>query len=67
MVFEQFFTDPPPKARVPKYLRPGPTSGGTLALSSSGGHPGLGVSVLLILDNFPAKNTKMAVGHKIFK
>ena len=34
------FTDPPPKARVPKYLRPGPTSGGTLALSSSGGHPG---------------------------
>ena len=66
MVFEQFFTDPPPKARVPKYLRPGPTSGGTLALSSSGGHPGPGVNVLLILDNFPAKNTKNGSGTKDF-
>ena len=36
-VFEQFFTDlPPRKAGVQKYLRPGPTSGGTFALPSSG-------------------------------
>ena len=67
-VFEQFFTDPPSKAGVQKYLRPGPTSGGTFALPSSGGHPGPGVNVLLILFNFPAKITnKMAVGQKIFK
>ena len=57
----------PPKARVPKYLRPGPTSGGTLTLSSSGGHPGPGVNVLLILDNFPAKNTKNGSGKKDFQ
>ena len=43
---------------MPKYLRPGSTSGGTLALSSSGGHPGPGVNVLLILDTFPAKKHK---------
>ena len=68
MVFEQFFTDPPPpKARVPKYLRPGPTSGGTSALSSSGGHPGPGVNVLLILDNIPAKNTQNGSGTKDFQ
>ena len=67
MGFEQPFTDPP-KAGVQKYLRPGPTSGGTFALPSSGGHPGPGVNVLLILFNFPAKITnKMAVGQKIFK
>jgi len=52
---------------VPKYLRPGPTSGGTLALSSSGGHPGPGVNVLLILDNFPAKNAKNGSGTKDFQ
>ena len=52
---------------MPKYLRPGPTSGGTLALSSSGGHPGPGVNVLLILDNFPAKNTKNGSGTKDFQ
>ena len=63
-----FHRPPPPrKARVPKYLRPGPTSGGTLALSSSGGHPGPGVNVLLILDNFPAKNTKNGSGTKDFQ
>ena len=56
--FLNSFSPTPPKARMPKYLRPGPTSGGTLALSSSGGHPGPGVNVLLILDNSPAKNTK---------
>ena len=52
---------------MPKYLRPGPTSGGTLALSSSGGHPGPGVNVLLILGNFPAKNTKNGSGTKDFQ
>ena len=62
-----FSPTPPRKARVPKYLRPGPTSGGTLALSSSGGHPGPGVNVLLILDNFPAKNTKNGSGTKDFQ
>ena len=62
-----FSPTPPPKARMPKYLRPDPTSGGTLALSSSGGHPGPGVNVLLILDNFPAKNTKNGSGAKDFQ
>ena len=58
-VFEQFFTDlPPRKAGVQKYLRPGPTSGGTFALPSSGGHPSPGVNVLLMLHNAPAKTTK---------
>ena len=65
--FWTVFHRPPPKARMPKYLQPGPTSGGTLALSSSGGHPGPGVNVLLILDNFPAKNTKNGSGTKDFQ
>ena len=57
----------PPKARVPKYLRPGPTSGGTFALPSSGGHPGPGVNVLLIWDNFPAKKHKKWQWDKDFQ
>jgi len=61
------FSPTPPKVRVPKYLRPDPISGGTLVLSSSGGHPGPGVNVLLILDNFPAKNTKNSNGTKNFQ
>ena len=50
-----------------KYLRPGPTSGGTFALPSSGGHPGPGINVLLISYNFPAKITKNGSGTKDFQ
>ena len=66
-VFEQFFTDPPEGGSA-KVLPAGSRFGGTFAPPSSGGHPGPGVNVLLILFNFPAKITnKMAVGQKIFK
>ena len=47
-----------------KYLRPGPTSGDTFALPSSGGSPG---KVLLILYNFPAKITQHGSGTKDFQ
>ena len=58
----------PPEEGVQKYLPKWDPAGGTFALPSSGGHPGPGVNVLLILFNFPAKITnKMAVGQKIFK
>ena len=52
---------------MPMYLRPGPTSGGTLVLSSSGDHPGPGINVLLILNNFPKKNTKNGSRSKDFQ
>jgi hypothetical protein len=38
-----------------------------LALSSSGDHPGPGINVLLILNNFPKKNTKNGSGSKDFQ
>ena len=61
------FSPTPPKAGVQKYLRPSPTSGGTFALPSSGGHPGPGVNVLLMLFNFPANITKKCSGTKDFQ
>ena len=61
------FSPTPPKAGVQKYLRPSPTSGGTFALPSSGGHLGPGINVLLLLFNFAAKITKSGSGTKIFK
>ena len=61
------FSPTPPKGGSAKVPSAGSHFGGTFALPSSGGHPSPGVNVVLILYNFPAKTTTMAVGQKIFE
>ena len=58
MVFEQFFTDPPPEGESAKVPPAGSHFGRYFGTLLFGGSPRSGVNVLLILDHFPCKKHK---------